>query len=490
MADMPPRGAAASAFSRLKPEIYKTNDAKVIVEDELLNFLVVKMRTLSHDEIVLLVTSSFTSEWIESAKKALFEVCPDASQCCTTFKGQQKDINNVKLCMKVLNECDVSTLLGRMEQLNSEICCMKRTESNVCESLREVTAAIDGRLTAVEQLLPSVSGPVAAERISDATVQRETTALTPTVAARSSSQTQSPAWTTVVRKAGRSKPAPGNSAVQLRPHLGKTPARSERKKTGIIATGTADDLSRQLNECKTGCIVGDQVVNHLMYADDLVVLCPYTAGLQQLLRICTQYGGKFNINYNAKKSKVIVVRSREDKKSFFPAFYLSDGSLDMLKQLKYLGHVFSDDLMDDSDIRHQCCKIYAQANTLLRKFSLCSADVKCALFRAYVTPLYTAHLWSSYRVKSMQRLRVAYNDAMRLLLHVPRWYSASQLFVSSNVPTCQALLRKLMFNFMCRLDLSENSIIMALTCPMMGYRFTSRLRKYWHDSLHLFLNKQ
>ncbi|KAL7383862.1 hypothetical protein ABVT39_019381 [Epinephelus coioides] len=242
MADMPPRLAAASAFSRLKPEIYKTNDAKVIVEDELLNFLVVKMRTLSHDEIVLLVTSSFTSEWIESAKKALFEVCPDASQCCTTFKGQQKDINNVKLCMKVLNECDVSTLLGRMEQLNSEICCMKRTESNVCESLREVTAAIDGRLTAVEQPLPSVSGPVAAERISDATVQRETTALTPTVAARSSSQTQSPAWTTVVKKAGRSKPAPGNSAVQLRPHLGKTPARSERKKTGIIATGTAGNI--------------------------------------------------------------------------------------------------------------------------------------------------------------------------------------------------------------------------------------------------------
>ena len=81
---------------------------------------------------------------------------------------------------------------------------------------------------------------------------------------------------------------------------------------------------------------------------------------------------------------------------------------------------------------------------------------------------------------------MAYNDAMRLLLRVPRWHSASQLFVSSNVPTCQALLRKLMFNFMCRLDLSENSIIIALTNPMMGYRFTSRLRKHWHDSLHLF----
>ncbi|KAG7518992.1 hypothetical protein JOB18_049125 [Solea senegalensis] len=281
VADGQSQRAAASAFSRLKPEIYKTNAGKIIVEDEILNFLVVKMRTLSHDEIVLLVTNCFTSEWIEAAKKALFEVCPNTSQRCITYKGQQKDSNNVKLCMRVLNECgedvprfvshflddlppvsfnhiDVSTLLGRMEQLNNEICCMKRTleiQSNVCESLREVTAAIDGRLIAVEQPLPPATEPVAAERISDATVQREmvttaltptvqreTTALTPIVAARSSGQTQSPAWTTVVKKAGRVKPAPGNPAVQHRLHQGKSPARSERKKTGIIGTGMASNI--------------------------------------------------------------------------------------------------------------------------------------------------------------------------------------------------------------------------------------------------------
>lgn len=165
--------AAASAFSRLKPEICKTNDGKVIVEDELWNFLVVKMRTLSHDKIVLPVTSSFTSERIEATKEVLFEVCPDTSQRFITYKGQQNS-NNVKPCMRVLkergedilrfvshflddlpsvsfNHTDVSKLRGRMEQLNSEICCMKRTletQTNVCESLREVTAAIDGRLTA------------------------------------------------------------------------------------------------------------------------------------------------------------------------------------------------------------------------------------------------------------------------------------------------------------------------------------------------------
>ncbi len=127
----------------------------------------------------------------------------------------------------------------------------------------------------------------------------------------------------------------------------------------------------------------------------------------------------------------MVVRSKEDRNSVFPTFHLSDGSLEMTEELKYLGHVFSNDLKDDSDIRRQCCKIYAQANMLLRKFFMCSVDVKCALLRAYVTPLYTAHLWSSYR----KLCPIMYQ-------HV-RHYCESLCLISCVVWTCQiiALLR-------------------------------------------------
>ena len=183
----------------------------------------------------------------------------------------------------------------------------------------------------------------------------------------------------------------------------------------------------------------------------------------------------------------MIVRSREDRNLSFPAFHLCDSPLITCKEVKYLGHVLTDDWMDDRDVYRQRCKIYAQANMLLRKFSMCSVDVKCSLFRAYVTPLYTAHLWHAYRVRSMQRLKVAYNDAMRLLLHIPRWHSASQIFVTAGVPTCDALLRQLMYNFMCRLDVSENKIIEALTCPLKSsYRYTSRLRRHWRTSLYTF----
>ena len=57
---------------RTKPKIYKTVNGKVLVEDKLLNILIVKMRTLSHDEIVLLDSNNFSSEWIEESKRLLF----------------------------------------------------------------------------------------------------------------------------------------------------------------------------------------------------------------------------------------------------------------------------------------------------------------------------------------------------------------------------------------------------------------------------------
>ena len=105
----------------------------------------------------------------------------------------------------------------------------------------------------------------------------------------------------------------------------------------------------------------------------------------------------------------------------------------MCEEIKYLVHVTSDDWTDDKDFYRQRCEIDSQANMLIRTFSMCSDSVKCPLFGTYITPLHAAQLWSNYKKESMQRIKVAYNDAMRLKLRVPRWHSASQLSVSTRV---------------------------------------------------------
>ncbi|XP_042079355.1 uncharacterized protein LOC121814967 [Haplochromis burtoni] len=248
-----------------------------------------------------------------------------------------------------------------------------------------------------------------------------------------------------------------------------------------------DDLSIQLRACNTGCILGKALINHLMYADDLVVFSPSSAGLQDLLNVCTEYGVQYDIEYNAAKSAVLICRTKQDKQLNFPLFKLAQKTLEVHKKVKYLGHFITEQMNDDDDIYRQRCKLYVQANTIARKFSFCSLPVKVALFKAYCTPLYTAPLWSSYKQCSMQKLHVAYNDAMRILCRIPRSGSASQMFVAVGVWTFKALLRKLMFNFRERLDGSSNSIILALTDPTLsGSRYSSSLRKHWLKCLCIY----
>ena len=160
---------------RLQPEVYKTVDGKVIVEDELLNFLAVKIKTLSQDEIVLLATSSFDSEWIESSKNVLFDVC-NTKQRNVTHKGLHKDANNIKCCLKVLNECgdntprfvshyldelpavsfsniDVSSLLSKMMNMQAEVSSLKTSlelQAELIGELTSITADVSRRVCAPE----------------------------------------------------------------------------------------------------------------------------------------------------------------------------------------------------------------------------------------------------------------------------------------------------------------------------------------------------
>ena len=245
-----------------------------------------------------------------------------------------------------------------------------------------------------------------------------------------------------------------------------------------------DDLSNRLKDCRTGCVLGNLIVNHLMYADDLVIFSPSTAGLQSLLNLCSEYGLQNDIKYNSTKSQVMIVRSKDDKGVSFPDFHLSGSKVSICDEYKYLGHYFTCDLKDDKDISRQRSKLYSQGNILARKFSMCSPDVKVTLFRAYCSPLYTPHLWCKYTKTSMNKLNVAFNDALRMLLRVPRFLSGSQMFSELHIPNCAAVIRNLMYKFIVRLDLSENHIIQLLVNPMCSsFRLTSHLRLHWHKSL-------
>ena len=239
-----------------------------------------------------------------------------------------------------------------------------------------------------------------------------------------------------------------------------------------------DDLSVNLKKCPTGCIARGTVVNHLMYADDIVLLNPSATGISLILHVCGKYGLDHDIRFNFKKSAVIIFCNSSVKDFSFPSFEMNGESIKDVLFVKYLGHVISADMKDDLDIMRQCRQLYAQGNALARRFHMCSDNVKVTLFRSYCSSLYNSQLWWKYRVNSIRKLYVAYNNAFRMLFRLPRHCSARGMFAVNNVMSCPALVRKLVFGFYKRVNSSQNCIVQAICGSDIWWK--SSIRSNWH----------
>ena len=130
------------------------------------------------------------------------------------------------------------------------------------------------------------------------------------------------------------------------------------------------------------------LINHIMYADDLVLISPSSAGLCQLLRECEKFGINHDVKYNAKKSAVMIFRYATLKGCFIPEFKLKGVTLHVVATYKYLGNYISDERSDDDDINRQRRTLYIQGNIILRKCSMCSLEVKFTLSHSYCSPMY------------------------------------------------------------------------------------------------------
>ena len=58
-------------------------------------------------------------------------------------------------------------------------------------------------------------------------------------------------------------------------------------------------------------------------------------------------------------------------------------SVEFVQEFRYLGHVLSQKMSDDSDIKREIRNMYMRTNMLTQRFKRCSTDVKIRIFRAY-----------------------------------------------------------------------------------------------------------
>ena len=143
-----------------------------------------------------------------------------------------------------------------------------------------------------------------------------------------------------------------------------------------------NQLTDKLLSCNAGCYINDMCINHVMHADDICLLAHGASAMQSLLEVCYDYGSDNDILFNPIKSICTIFKPKAYKLYLPPVFFGSD-ALKYVADTKSLGFSFCDSKQDDSDILRQMRTVYAKSNTLLRRFSHCSTNVKVTLFQSY-----------------------------------------------------------------------------------------------------------
>ncbi|CAK1585979.1 unnamed protein product [Parnassius mnemosyne] len=220
-----------------------------------------------------------------------------------------------------------------------------------------------------------------------------------------------------------------------------------------------DALIGELSSKRVGCSVGGVSINNISYADDMVLMGPSVRAVRELLKVCVAYAESHGLAYNVKKCEYIVFGVRGKPRTDEPDLFLNGSKLKKVTSFKYLGHFLADDLKDNVDIERERRALAVRSNMLARRFARCTDLVKITLFKAYCQSLYTSSLWINYTKRSLDALRVQYNNAFRMLLGLPRYCSASEMFAQARTDGFHAIIRKKTASLLRRVRDSHNSIL-------------------------------
>ena len=211
-----------------------------------------------------------------------------------------------------------------------------------------------------------------------------------------------------------------------------------------------------------GCRIGNQMINILAYADDIVLITPSWRAMQYLINTLNSSAIDINMTCNISKTVGMVFAPKERRWSLgttFPNFCLGNDVINFVSQFKYLGHMLTNCASDDVDINREIRNIFVRTNILIRRFSNCSLDVKGILFKTYCLCFYDIALWTYFKVCSLKKFRSCYNRCAKLFFGFKRQDSLTEMLLLCRIPSFDTILHNSKFVFQKCLDNCANVLV-------------------------------
>ena len=174
-----------------------------------------------------------------------------------------------------------------------------------------------------------------------------------------------------------------------------------------------DELLIELKNSGIGCYIGNYYCGAYGYADDIILLCPSITGLENLIKICEVYSDKHCINFNGKKSKLLIF----GKKGYDPNIKIKGELVPVCYKTTYLGNCLS--TLSENDMTNEGIKQFnVNFNIFMSEFSTCRVLVKNKLFNQYCCFYYGSQLWPLYS-NSFNNVCTKWRKAIRRMWNLP-----------------------------------------------------------------------
>jgi hypothetical protein len=226
-----------------------------------------------------------------------------------------------------------------------------------------------------------------------------------------------------------------------------------------------------LRHSNLGCCMVGSYVGCLLYADDMILLCPSIKGLQSMLDICDQTANDLLLQFNVSKSFCISVGKLAG--SVVTDMRLGSRDISWVKSIKYLGLVINGGRRLNFDIGRTKQNFFIACNCIMSQVKSLDEIMQLTLQESYCLPVLTYGIAAAYYTKKqLDDLNACWNTVYRKIFGFNRWESV-----------------KCFINGLGRLDFHHLILIRRLrffwrllhsTCPILNNIFWTfaRLNKF------------
>lgn len=199
-----------------------------------------------------------------------------------------------------------------------------------------------------------------------------------------------------------------------------------------------DGLSDVRNGIKAGCSINGSLINHLICADDTVVFRPSLFRLQHLAHTTHTFISMRKLDLNINKTQCAKVQAgRVPGANPRTSVKIKGSTLDLWMNINTSVMCWQTMSMVVSTLP-KCIR----SNSIVINFRKCDIDTKFYSYRSFCTSFNCMSIRSSFDQRSLNKLKVCFNNGQRTMTGAPRRSSASAPFVRHSLASFQELRRE------------------------------------------------